>query len=75
MTTNFTSMKTLRAEVSAKALNPTNTTRVLSALVLATGIVAGLRSSHMNVPSFPQSVAQSAAIAPQKVSRAEGSYR
>jgi Transglycosylase SLT domain len=59
-------MKTLRAEVSVKSLTPTNTTRVLSALVLATGIVAGLRSSHMNVPSFHQSVTQPAGIAPQK---------
>lgn len=59
-------MKTIRAEVSAKSLSPSNTTRVLSALVLATGIAAGLRSSHVNVSNFHQPMMQSAAV-PQKV--------
>jgi len=60
-------MKTIRADVSSKSLlSSSNTTRVLSALVLATGVLAGLRSSHMNVPSFHQPLAQSAIIAPQK---------
>jgi soluble lytic murein transglycosylase-like protein len=59
-------MKTIRAEVSARSLSPRNTTRILSGLVLATGIVAGLRSSHMNVPSFDPSTEQSVAVAPQE---------
>ena len=65
MTTD-SSMKTIRAEMSARPLSSSNTTRVLSALVLATGVLAGLRSSHVNVPSFHQAVAQPAAAAPQK---------
>jgi len=59
-------MKTIRADVSAKSLSSANTTRILSALVLATGIAAGLRSSHIDVPSFHPSTEQSAPVVPQK---------
>jgi membrane-bound lytic murein transglycosylase B len=60
-------MKTIRADVSVKSLSPTNTTRILSGLVLATGIVAGLRSSNINVPHFHPSTEQSAAAVQKPV--------
>jgi membrane-bound lytic murein transglycosylase B len=65
MTTDST-MKTLCGDVSATPLSSSNTTRVLSALVLATGVIAGLHSSHVNIPSFHRSATQSTLTAPQK---------
>ncbi|HTT98988.1 MAG TPA: lytic transglycosylase domain-containing protein [Rhizomicrobium sp.] len=65
MTTN-SPLKTIRAEVSARSLSSSNTTRVLSALVLATGIVAGLRTSHISAPNFHPSTELSAAVAAHK---------
>ena len=66
MTTN-SPMKIVRAEATAGVFPLSNTTRVLSALVLSAGVLAGLRSSHFNVPSFHQPVTQSVAVVvPQK---------
>lgn len=65
MTTDST-MKTLCDDVSARPLSSSNTTRVLSALVLATGVIAGLHSSHVNIPSFHRSATQTNIAAPQK---------
>ncbi|HVU20377.1 MAG TPA: lytic transglycosylase domain-containing protein, partial [Rhizomicrobium sp.] len=57
-------MKTIRAGISATSVSSNNSTRVLSALVLATGIAAGLRSSHVNVVHFPP--AEASVSLPQK---------
>ncbi len=65
--TTHSPIKNLRAEVSARSFLFSNTTRVLSGLMLAMGIVAGLHSSHFSVPSFRQPIAQSATLAPKKV--------
>jgi membrane-bound lytic murein transglycosylase B len=59
-------MKSLHAEVSARSFSPSNTSRVLSALVLSAGVLAGLRSSHVAMPSLHQPFAQPTVTQPQK---------
>jgi membrane-bound lytic murein transglycosylase B len=45
-------MKTIRGDASV--LSPTGVSRTLTVLVLATGIVAGLHSSNLNLPTIHQ---------------------
>lgn len=65
MTTN-SSMKTIRADVTARPLPFLGTSRMLTALVLATGIVAGLRGANMNLTGIHQPAVQIESVARQK---------
>jgi membrane-bound lytic murein transglycosylase B len=63
--TTHSPMKNLRAEASVRSYSTSNVSRVLSILVLCTGVFLGLRTSHVAMPSFHAPVAQSALPAPK----------
>ncbi len=58
-------MKNSRVEASVTSYSTSNVTRVLSALVLGAGVLAGLRTSHLSMPRFQAPLVQTAAITPQ----------